>query len=74
MLLKAVVLNKNNIQHGQNKLVANHVIKDKNKDQQGKDNVHRTQPPTHQSRAPRRHQTNIRAVKGKGHVMCEIKM
>jgi hypothetical protein len=48
-------------------------MKDKNKDQQGKGDVHMTQPPTHQSRAPRRHQTkpgvDIRAVKGEGHVM-----
>jgi hypothetical protein len=29
----------------------------KNKDQLGKGNVHRTQPPTNQNRAPRRHQT-----------------
>jgi hypothetical protein len=46
-----------------------------NKDQEGKGNVHRTQPPdpppTHPSRAPRRHHTkvDIRAAKGEGHVM-----
>jgi hypothetical protein len=36
-------------------------VKDKNKDQQGKGNVHRIQSATHQSRAPRRHQTKLRS-------------
>jgi hypothetical protein len=37
--------------------VVDNAMKDKIKDQQGKGNVHMTQPPTHQSKAPRRHQT-----------------
>jgi hypothetical protein len=39
---------------------------DKNKDQQGKGNVHRTQPPTHPSRAPRSHQTKTRSGRTQG--------
>jgi hypothetical protein len=54
------------------------IPRDENKDQQGKGNVHSTQPLTHQShhsRAPRSHQTKSgTGHKGgvdEGQVMCE---
>jgi hypothetical protein len=55
------------------------MLKSKIKDQQGKGNVHRTQPPptpTPKQGAPGRHKpkqvVDTMTAKGEGHVMCEI--